>query len=313
MADKRAFAQFDVGYLDNPKIMEVFDASPIAVCMHIASVLYCAQHLTDGEITSGPMQRKTGGTAADTKLLVDNDLWHLPGHDCEFCPQPPQGKVYVHDYTEHNRTSEGVKRAAEAGKRGAAGRWGKKQDDANRNANRMRSAYEPQCDPHSDVQCDPHSDVQCDSDEIAMPRERERKREKEEAKASSPEIPRPDIDKVIQGFSELLDANDIRHKPGQSWHTATRLLIDKDGYTPDQIMYVARFATTDEFWKSNILSIPKLREKFEALKIKAQGQGQQSRPTASQVRLQAGLELLQRTAARTGAQQPMPYQTEIED
>jgi hypothetical protein len=93
----------------------------------------------------------------------------------------------------------------------------------------------------------------------------------EEAKASSPEVEdRPDIDKVIQGFSELLKANDVKHKPGQSWHTATRLLIDKDGYTPEQILYVARFATTDEFWKSNILSIPKLREKFEALKIKAQ-------------------------------------------
>jgi hypothetical protein len=292
MADKRAFAQFDVGYLDNPKIMEVFDASPIAVCMHIASVLYCAQHLTDGEIASGPMQRKTGGTADDAKLLIDNNLWHLPGHDCEFCPQPPPGKVYVHDYTEHNRTSEGVKRAAEAGKRGAAGRWGKKQEDANRNANRMRSAYEP----HSDV----HSDPQCDSDEIAMPRERERKREKEEAKASSREIPRPDIDGVIQGFSELLKSNDIKHKPGQSWRNATRLLIDKDGYTPDQIMYVARFATADEFWKSNILSMPKLREKFEALKIKAQG----NKPkTGAQVRLQAGCELLQETRAEMADQQ----------
>ena len=144
-----------------------------------------------------------------------------------------------------------------------------------------------------------------------MQREREKERE-EEAKASSPEMPRPDIDGVIQGFSELLKANDVKHKPGQSWRTSTRLLIDKDGYTPDQILYVARFATTDEFWKSNILSIPKLREKFEALKIKAQGQGQQSRPTASQVRLQAGLELLQRTAARTQPQPPT-YQTEIED
>ena len=70
----------------------------------------------------------------------------------------------------------------------------------------------------------------------------------------------------------MLKANDIKHKPGQSWRNSARLLIDKDGYTPEQILYVARFATADEFWKSNILSIPKLREKFEALKIKAQAQ-----------------------------------------
>jgi hypothetical protein len=301
VADKRAFAQFDVGYLDNPKIMDVFDAAPIAVCMHIASVLYCAQHLTDGIVASGAMQRKAGGTAAETKLLIDADLWHLPGHDCKFCPQPPEGKVYVHDYTEHNRTSEGVKRASQAGKRGAEALWEKKRSAQKNDADRMPTAYES------------HSEPQCDSDEIAMPRERERKREKEEAKASSSDIPRPDVDGVIHGFSELLKANDVKHKPVQSWHNAARLLIDKDGYTPDQILYVARFATTDDFWKSNILSIPKLREKFEALKIKAQGQGHQSRPTASQVRLQAGLELLQRTAARTQAQQPTPYQAEIED
>lgn len=287
MADKRAFAQFDVGYLDNPKIMEVFDASPIAVCMHIASVLYCAQHLTDGVITAGPMQRKVGGTAADAQLLVDAGLWHLPGHECEFCPQPDAGKVYVHDYTEHNRTSDGVKRASEAGKKGAKALWEKKRADKNPNANRMRTAYES------------HSEPQCDSSEIAMAREKERKREKEEAKASSPEIPRPDVDGIIQGFSALLQANDVKHKPGQSWHTAARLLIDKDGYTPEQIMFVARFATTDDFWKSNILSIPKLREKFEALKIKAQTRPQQ---TAAKVRLQAGYDLLQETRAELGGQ-----------
>lgn len=93
---------------------------------------------------------------------------------------------------------------------------------------------------------------------------------KEEAKASSSEPERPDVERVINSFSELLKANDIKHKPGQTWRTAARLLIDRDGYTPDQILYVARYATADEFWKSNILSLPKLREKFEALKIKAQ-------------------------------------------
>lgn len=286
MADKRAFAQFDVGYLDNPKIMDVFDASPIAVVMHFASVLYCAQHLTDGKVASGAMQRKAGGTVADTKVLIDAELWHLPGHDCQHCPQPEAGKVYVHDYTEHNRTSEGVKRATEAGKKGAEARWGKEKSPTKRNADRIPTASEPQCD----------------EDESAMPREKEREREKEEAKASSPEIPRPDIDGVIQGFSELLKANDVKHKPGASWRTATRLLIDKDGYTPEQIMYVARFATSDEFWKSNILGIPKLREKFEALKIKAQA-ANNPRPTGAQNRLQAGYDLLQETRAEKAQRQ----------
>jgi hypothetical protein len=227
-----------------------------------------------------------GGANGDTDLLIDRGLWHLPGHGCEFCPQPAEGKVYVHDYTEHNRTSEGVKRAAEAGKRGAAGRWGKK--DADPNAIRMRSAYES------------HSDPQCDSDEIAMPREKERKIEREEAKASSSEPSRPDVERVISSFSALLEANDVKHKPGQTWQTAARLLIDKDGYTPEQILFVAQFATADPFWRSNILSLPKLRDKFEQLKIKAQTQGQPK--TGSQVRLQAGYDLLQETRAEMAGQ-----------
>lgn len=287
MADKRAFAQFDVGYLDNPKIMDVFDASPIAILMHFSSVLYCAQHLTDGVVTSKPMQRKVGGTDADTDLLIDAGLWHLPGHDCEYCPDVAEGKVYVHDYTEHNRTSDGVKRAAEAGKKGAAGRWGRKNADPN--AIRMRSAYGS------------HSDPQCDPDEIAMAREKERKREREEAKASSSANQRPDIDQVIQGFSALLEANDVKHKPGESWRNSARLLIDKDGYTPEQILFVAQFATTDDFWKSNILSVPKLREKFEQLKIKAQTQNK-PKQTGSHARLQAGYDLLQETRAEMAGQ-----------
>ena len=41
--------------------------------------------------------------------------------------------------------------------------------------------------------------------------------------------------------------------------------------------------------------------------------GQQMKPTGSQQRLQAGFELMQRTAARTQPQPAMPYQAEIED
>lgn len=173
MADKRAFAQFDVGYLDNPKIMEVFDASPIAVCMHIASVLYCAQHLTDGFVASGPMTRKVGASTTDVSLLTDAGLWHLTGHECEFCPDVPAGKVYVHDYTEHNRTSDGVKRASDAGKRGAQALWEKKRAAQQANADRMPIASES------------HSEPLSDSAEIAMPRERERKRERKVTTSST--------------------------------------------------------------------------------------------------------------------------------
>jgi len=166
MADKRAFAQFDVGYLDNPKIADLLDASPIAVLMHAASVLYCAQHLTDGEVTAAAMSRKVGGSTSDVSLLTNAGLWHAAGHECEFCPQPAPGKVYVHDYTEHNRTSEGVKRSSEAGRKGARARWNKENDTPVSRADRMRLV----------------SDPQCDEPEIAMAREKEREKERKNIK-----------------------------------------------------------------------------------------------------------------------------------
>jgi hypothetical protein len=117
------------------------------------------------------------------------------------------------------------------------------------------------------------------------------------------------VERVISSFSDMLKANDIKHKPGQTWRTAARLLIDRDGYTPDQIIYVAKFATTDEFWKSNVLSLPKLREKFEALKIKAQAQNnpQGQRPDRSAMLRAKEADMLARFAA---AQEQPPLQIE---
>ena len=123
MADKRAFAKFDVGYLDNPKMLDVLDASSNAILMHFASVLYCAQHLTDGLVASKAMQRKTGGTDADAQILIENGLWHTPGHDCESCPQPEEGKVYVHDFLEHNRDAAEAKRVSDKRREAAQARW----------------------------------------------------------------------------------------------------------------------------------------------------------------------------------------------
>lgn len=124
MTDKRAFAVFDVGYLDNPKIAPLLDEGlSNAVLMHAASVMYCAQHLTDGLITERAMQRKIGASKEDADRLVTEQLWHRPDHSCPSCPAVPEGKAYVHDYLEHNRSSEGVKKASQKGRRAAVARW----------------------------------------------------------------------------------------------------------------------------------------------------------------------------------------------
>lgn len=254
MADKRAFAKFDVGYLDNPKMMDVLDASSIALCMHVASVLYCAQHLTDGVVSPRTMQRKAGGSAEDTQVLVEAGLWHQPGHDCSACPQPPENRVFVHDFLEHNRSAESAKRVSERGRKAADARW---QGDATSNASGNATSN------------------------AERERKRERKKEVPSDSGESQEPPRSDVQAVIDFMSEALRSNDVKFKVGKAWFDAARLLIDKDGYTVDQIHYVIRHASTDTFWAPNILSLPKLREKFETLKMQAVEKGKGRAPTST--------------------------------
>lgn len=57
------------------------------------------------------------------------------------------------------------------------------------------------------------------------------------------------------------------------WLAAARLLIDRDGRTPEQVEACIRWCQADEFWRTNILSMPKLREQYDRLRLAAQRGG----------------------------------------
>lgn len=134
MADKRAFATFDVGYFDNPKLEAMLVAMPRALLMHMRSILYASQHLTDGEVPPALMQMRVGGSTEDTEALIEAGVWHRPGHDCPECPQPSDKRVYVHNYLEHNRSKADAKRLSERAAKAADTRWGNATSTASSNA-----------------------------------------------------------------------------------------------------------------------------------------------------------------------------------
>lgn len=83
--------------------------------------------------------------------------------------------------------------------------------------------------------------------------------------------PRPEID----GLLDLLDSELIRNgsKPPsrtQRNRDAVRLMLDRDGRTVEQIENAIRWCQADSFWRSNILSAAKLREKYDQLRLAAQ-------------------------------------------
>lgn len=274
MADKRAYFKLDVGYMSNPKVLAVLDESPTAILLHVASIGYAAQHLTDGVIPVRALLRMTGAEAYDADLLYAAGLW-VPG--------PDGGKAEVHDFLQHQRSAEEVKGLSEAGRRGAKARW-----DANRNADGMRSA-------------------KADASEFAMPREEREERETEEPK----DVPdrsatdatkalalvtdnRPEVGRLCEHLADRIESNGSA-KPaiGKGWHDAARLMLDKDNRTEEEIHGAIEWCQADEFWRANVLSMPTLRTKYDQLRLQAQRRKGTSRQQETD-------DLFERAARRMG-------------
>ena len=252
--DQRGWAPVDTGYLDNPKMLDVLDASGTATLMHLASILYCAQHFTDGHISPGVARRKVGASRDDDRLLIDAGLWHETGHDCPDCPDPEPGKVYVHNFLEHNRTAAQAKRVSERRSEAAKARWARaKAADAPSMQSAVQDAMQPAMQ---------NGDV-CNAE-----REKERKRDATPADdAAAP--PREDVEALCTLLAGLIEANGSKRPTiTKRWRDAARLMLDSDGRALAEAERVIRWSQADGFWKTNILSMPKLREKYDQLRLR---------------------------------------------
>lgn len=267
MADRREFIKLDVGYLSNPKVAGLLIAGrPNAVLIHVYCMTYSRQHRTDGIVPVALALRGViGATKKDVAAAVDAGL--LLNRE--------EGVVEVHDYLEHQESAADIKARSDAGRAGAQARWGKAKRNADRTAtsNANRNAEE---------------------------------RRGEKRKNSSSEVAdatlRPEITHLLDFLDKHIEANGSR-KPQRTKRNidAARLLLDKDGRTVEQIEAAITWCQTNEFWRANVLSMAKLREKYDQLRLAAQ---RQSRPTSSGDR--AG-DILRATEQRYAAATPPPF------
>jgi len=77
------------------------------------------------------------------------------------------------------------------------------------------------------------------------------------------------IDLMLENNPESSTIKRLTPKRQEEWIRQCRLLRERDGRTPEQIEAIIRFSQVDSFWKGNILSMPKLREKWDQLFMKA--------------------------------------------
>lgn len=81
---------------------------------------------------------------------------------------------------------------------------------------------------------------------------------------------RADVDALLDLLDEQIEANGGKIPTRSKKNVdAARLLLTRDGKTVDQVSAAIRWSQSDEFWRSNILSMSKLREKYDTLRLQA--------------------------------------------
>jgi len=98
-------------------------------------------------------------------------------------------------------------------------------------------------------------------------------------------------------YQKILTNNPEHKEPSlQKWADDVRLMMEKDNRNQAQVEYLIDWAQSNSFWKSNILSISKLREKFDQLAIQAKEANNERRKDngrASPTKCSGGVDLNQ--------------------
>lgn len=277
--DKRPWAKIDTGYMLNPKWFQIertiTDSMANAMAnangkthdlpsgchagchevaisaavrtareAHLASILYCAQNRTDGLFPVRAIKAlvavQTDAEEAAITALFTVGLWR----------NHAGGMAEVHDYLKHQQPSSLSQTRRKAGQKGAAARWqndGKSHKGANGKTMAKANAEKRREEKSINT---PPTDENADA------------------------FSRPDVKEIFDYFTDSLKKLGVTRLPGQNATngTAIRRLLDTDKRTVTQIKAAIDFAHNDPFWKANILSLSKLREQYEQLRLKAQQQ-----------------------------------------
>jgi hypothetical protein len=89
---------------------------------------------------------------------------------------------------------------------------------------------------------------------------------------------REDVDRLCAHLAARIEANGSnRPNINQKWRDAARLMLDADKRTEEQVRAAIDWCQANEFWRANILSMPKLREKYDQLRMQAMRERRPSR------------------------------------
>ncbi|GGW68166.1 hypothetical protein [Streptomyces griseoloalbus] len=133
--------------------------------------------------------------------------------------------------------------------------------------------------------------------------------------APDPAPERDDVERLCTHLADRIAANGSKRPTiTKAWRTAARLMLDKDGRTEEQVHGAIDWCQNSEFWRSNVLSMSKLRDKYDTLRLQAARPATGSnvvpigaasgaaRPSTTDQRVAAGMDLAARLRAEEAAQ-----------
>lgn len=87
---------------------------------------------------------------------------------------------------------------------------------------------------------------------------------------TTPDPSRPDVDELCEHLADRIEANGSkRPRITKTWRDAARLMLDRDQHPLDEIHRAIDWCQADEFWRANVLSMPKFREKWDQMRLQA--------------------------------------------
>lgn len=97
--------------------------------------------------------------------------------------------------------------------------------------------------------------------------------------------PRPEVIELCNYLADAIERNGSRRPViGKRWFDACRLMLDTDKREPEKVRRAIDWSQADPFWRSNILSMPKLREKYDQLRLAALRQAEEPKDKPQPVR-----------------------------
>ena len=81
---------------------------------------------------------------------------------------------------------------------------------------------------------------------------------------------RPDVEELCSLLADLIAANGSKRPTvTQQWRDEARRMLDIDKRELDKVRNLIRWSQADGFWRKNILSMPKFRQRYDQLRLAA--------------------------------------------